>query len=60
MAVNIFCLDPFSKHPIGGGLGGRLGGGLQTGYGRGLAVKLRSGKVQVRSGQGLVQFAAKT
>ena len=30
----------------------RLGGGLQ----RGLAVKLRSGKVQVRSGPDLVQF----
>ena len=28
------------------------------GYGRGLAVKLRLGKVQVRSGPGLVQFTA--
>ena len=52
----------------GGGLGGGVGlqnglqrglqRGLQTGYGRGLAVKLRSGKVQVRSGTGLVQFTA--
>ena len=41
---------------LGGGLGGVLGVGLQrglqrgiqTGYGRGLAVKLRSGKIQVR------------
>ena len=40
---------------LGEGLGGGLGGkfwrglqrGLQTGYGRGLAVKLRSGLVQV-------------
>ena len=30
--------------------------GLQTGHGRGLAVKLRSGKVQVRSGPGLIHF----
>ena len=28
------------------------------GHGRGLAVKLRSGEVQVRSGTGLVQFTA--
>ena len=48
---------------LGGGLRGRLGGrlrgglqqrGVQTGLGRGLAVKLMSGKVQVKSG--LVQF----
>ena len=31
----------------GGGLQRGLQRGLQTGYGRGLAVKLRSGKVQV-------------
>ena len=31
---------------------------LQTGYVRGLAVKLRSGKVQVRYSPGLVQFTA--
>ena len=37
---------------------GGLREGLQTGYGRGLAVKLRSGNVQVRSGTGLVQFTA--
>ena len=43
---------------LGEGLGGGVGGGLQTGYGRGLAVKLMSDKVQVRSGQGLVQFTA--
>ena len=55
---------------LGGGLGEGLGGGvgvglqrgfqrvLQTGYGRGLDVKLRSGKVQVRSGPGLVQLTA--
>ena len=39
------------KGGLGGGLDGGVGGGLQrgllTGYGRGLAVKLRSGKVQV-------------
>ena len=35
---------------------GDFRGELQTGYGRGLAVKLRLGKVQVRSGPGLVQF----
>ena len=43
---------------VGGGLDGGLQRGLLTGYGRGLAVKLRSGKVQVRSGPGLVQFTA--
>ena len=42
----------------GGGLQRGLQRGLQTGYGRGLAVKLRSGKVQVRSGPGLDQFTA--
>merc|ERR1719154_839484 len=49
---------------VGGGLQRGLQRGLLTGYGRGLAVKLRSGKVQVRkgpsqvwsrSGPGLVQ-----
>ena len=34
---------------------GGLQRGLQTGLGRGLAVKLRSVKVQIRSGPGLVQ-----
>ena len=37
---------------VGGGLQRGLQRGLLTGYGRGLAVKLRSGKVQVRSGSG--------
>ena len=41
---------------LGGGLKRGLQRGLQTGYGRGLAVKLRSCKVQVRSGPGLVHF----
>ena len=46
---------------LGGGLGGGLQRGLQTGLGRGLAVKLRSGLVQVRSGSGpgLVQYRLK-
>ena len=39
-------------------LGGGLQRGLQTRYGRGLAVKVRSGKVPVRSGPGMVQFTA--
>ena len=51
---------------LDGGVGGGVRGGLQrglqrgliTGYGRGLAVKLRSGEVQVRSGPGLDQFTA--
>ena len=32
--------------------------GVHGGHGRGLAVKLRLSKVQVRSGPGLVQFTA--
>ena len=32
---------------LGGGLGGGIQRGLQTGLGRGLAIKLRSGLVQV-------------
>ena len=40
------------------GLGEGLGGGLVGGLGGGLAVKVRSGKVPVRSGPGLVQFTA--
>ena len=46
---------------FGGRLGGGLQRGLQTGLGRGLAVKLRSGLVQVwsRSGPGLVQYRLK-
>ena len=55
------------ERALEGHLGGRLERGdwgviqrgLQTGYGRGLDVKLRSGKVQVRSGPSLVQFTAK-
>ena len=43
---------------LGGGLQRGLQRELQTGYGRGLAVKLRSSKVQVRSGPDLVQFTA--
>ena len=54
----IFVTFRAQKNKIGGGLGrGLCGGiqrglqrGLQTGLGRGLAVKLRSVKVQVRSG----------
>ena len=41
---------------VGGGVGGGLQMGLQRVYGMGLAVKIRSGKIQVRSGPGLVQF----
>ena len=36
------------------------GGGKWNLNRRGLAVKLRSGKVQVRSGPGLVQFTAQS
>ena len=47
---------------LGGGPEGIFEGGLprglQSGLGRGLAVKLRSVKVQVRSGPGLVQYRA--
>ena len=39
-------------------LEGDFRGRLQRGLGRGLAVKHRSVKVQVRSGPGLVQFTA--
>ena len=43
---------------FGGGLGEGLGGSLQRGLQSGLAVKVRSGKVPVRSGPDVVQFTA--